>query len=137
MIVALTREPARSLDACELTDREREPFDAGVAAEQHRAYRKALRACGAEVVTLPRIDELPDSVFVEDTAIVLDELAVLTRPGVESRRAEVEIIEAEVARLRPVARVEPPATLEGGDVLRAATMCAPLTAPSSQGRRAR
>src|SRR2546423_1230056 len=87
MIVALTREPARSLDACELTYREREPFDAGVAAEQHRAYRKALRACGAEVVTLPRIDELPDSVFVEDTAIVLDELAVLTRPGVESRRA--------------------------------------------------
>ena len=119
MIVALTREPARSLDACELTYREREPIDARVAAEQHRAYREALKACGAEVIMLPRIDELPDSVFVEDTAIVLDELAVLTRPGVESRRAEVEIIEAEVARLRPVARVEPPATLEGGDVLRA------------------
>src|SRR5256714_5978262 len=119
MIVALTREPARSLDACELTDREREPFDAGVAAEQHRAYREALRACGAEVVTLPPVDELPDSVFVEDMAIVLDELAVLTRPGVESRRAEVEIIEPAVARLRPVARVEPPATLEGGDVMRA------------------
>ena len=119
MIIALTREPARSLDACELTYREREPIDAGVAAEQHRAYREALSACGAEVITLPPIDELPDSVFVEDTAIVLDELAVLTRPGVESRRAEVEIIEPAVARLRPVARVEPPATLEGGDVMRA------------------
>ncbi|MCA1621309.1 MAG: dimethylargininase [Acidobacteria bacterium] len=118
MIVALTREPARSLDGCELTYREREPIDAAAAAAQHRAYREALRACGARVVTLPAVDELPDGVFVEDTAIVLDEFAVLTRPGVESRRGEVGLIEPEVARLRPVVRIEPPATLEGGDVLR-------------------
>ena len=118
MIVALTREPARALDACELTYREREPIDAAVAAEQHRRYREALESCGARVVTLPAVDELPDSVFVEDTAIVLDEVAVLTRPGVESRRGEVSLIEPEVARLRPIVRVEPPATLEGGDVLR-------------------
>lgn len=107
------------MDACELTYREREPIDAELAARQHRAYCEALRACGAEVVTLPAVDELPDSVFVEDTAIVLDELAVLTRPGVESRRAEVEVIEPEVARLRrKVVRIEAPATLEGGDVMR-------------------
>ncbi|HEX7312386.1 MAG TPA: arginine deiminase family protein [Pyrinomonadaceae bacterium] len=118
MFVALTREPARALDACELTYREREPIDAGAAAAQHRGYREALEACGARVVTLPAVDELPDSVFVEDTAIVLDEVAVLTRPGVESRRGEVSLIEPEVARLRPVLRVAPPATLEGGDVLR-------------------
>ena len=119
MIVALTREPARSMEACELTYREREPIDAAVAAEQHRAYCDAIRSCGAEVVTLPPVDELPDSVFVEDTVVVLDELAVLTRPGVESRRAEVEIIEPEVARLRrKVVRIEAPATLEGGDVIR-------------------
>jgi dihydropteroate synthase len=119
MIVALTREPARSMESCELTYREREPIDAAVAAEQHRAYCDALRSCGAEVVTLPRVDGLPDSVFVEDTAIVLDGLAVLTRPGVESRRAEVEIVEPEVARLRrKVVRIEAPATLEGGDVMR-------------------
>jgi len=118
MIVALTREPAGRLDACELTYREREPIDAGVAARQHRAYCDALRACGARVVTLPRVDELPDSVFVEDTAIVLDEIAVLTRPGVESRRGEVGLIEEDVARLRPVVKVEEPATLEGGDVMR-------------------
>jgi dimethylargininase len=117
MIVALTREPARALDACELTYREREPIEAAVAAAQHRGYREALEACGARVVTLPAVEELPDSVFVEDTAIVLDEVAVLTRPGVESRRGEVILIEPEVARLRPVVRVEPPATLEGGDVL--------------------
>lgn len=118
MIVALTREPARALDACELTHVERVPIDAGAAARQHRAYRDVLRACGARVVTLPAVDELPDSVFVEDTAIVLDEVAVLTRPGVESRRGEVNLIKPEVARLRPVVRVEPPATIEGGDVLR-------------------
>jgi dihydropteroate synthase len=119
MIVALTREPARSMESCELTYREREAIDAEVAARQHRAYCDVLRSCGAEVVTLPRIDGLPDSVFVEDTAIVLDELAVLTRPGVESRRAEVEIIEPEIARLRrKVVRIEAPATLEGGDVMR-------------------
>jgi dimethylargininase len=117
-IVALTREPARSLDACELTYSERVPVDAALAAEQHRAYCDALRDCGARVVTLPGIDELPDSVFVEDMAVVLDELAVITRPGVESRRAEVEKIEAEVARLRPLARIQAPATLEGGDVMR-------------------
>jgi dimethylargininase len=118
MIVALTREPARALDACELTYRERESIDAALAARQHSAYCDALRACGARVLTLPRVDELPDSVFVEDTAIVLDEIAVLTRPGVESRRGEVALIESEVARLRPVVKVEAPATLEGGDVMR-------------------
>jgi dimethylargininase len=118
MIVALTREPAGALDACELTYREREPIDAGAAAAQHRGYREALAACGVRVVTLPPAEGLPDSVFVEDTAIVLDEVAVLTRPGVGSRRGEVSLIEPEVARLRPLVRVEPPATLEGGDVLR-------------------
>jgi dimethylargininase len=118
MIVALTREPARALDACELTYRKREPVDAAAAAEQHRGYRAALEACGARVVTLPAADELPDSVFVEDAAVVLEEVAVLTRPGVGSRRGEVSLIEPEVARLRRVVRVEPPATLEGGDVLR-------------------
>ena len=118
MIVALTREPAGAFDACELTYREREPVDAAAAAAQHRGYRETLEACGARVVTLPAVDELPDSVFVEDTAIVLEEVAVLTRPGVESRRGEVSLIEPEVARLRSVVRVEAPATLEGGDVLR-------------------
>lgn len=118
MIIALTREPARSMEACELTHMGREPIDAGAAARQHRGYREALAACGARVVTLPAVDELPDSVFVEDTAVVLEEVAVLTRPGVVSRRGEVRLVEPEVARLRPVARIEPPATLEGGDVLR-------------------
>jgi dimethylargininase len=119
VIVALTREPAATLGRCELTFREREPIDSERAAAQHRAYREALAACGASVVALPPIDSLPDSVFVEDTAVVLDTLAILTRPGVESRRPEIAAVEGEVERLRPVARVRAPATLEGGDVLRA------------------
>src|ERR1044071_7892965 len=116
--VALTREPARALEACGLPYREREAITAELAGGRPRRSCDALRACGARVLTLPRVDELPDSVFVEDTAIVLDEVAVLTRPGVESRRGEVSLMEPEVARLRRVVRVEPPATLEGGDVLR-------------------
>lgn len=118
MLTAITREPARSLTGCELTYVGRQPIDAARAAGQHRDYRRALEDGWARVVALPAVDGLPDSVFVEDTAVVLDGLAVITSPGVASRRPEVELIEAEVARLRPVARITPPATLEGGDVLR-------------------
>ena len=118
MFVALTREPPRTLGACELTYLERQPIDVGRARGQHRAYREALAACGARVATLPAIEELPDSVFVEDTAVVLDELAVITSPAPRSRRAEIPAIESEIARLRPVVRINPPATIEGGDVLR-------------------
>ena len=119
MIVAITREPARAMTGCELTYLERRPVDAALAAEQHRAYRETLASCGARVVALPAVEEMPDSVFVEDTAVVLDELAVLTSPGSHSRRGEVGLIEPEVARLRPVERISLPATIEGGDVLRA------------------
>jgi dimethylargininase len=118
MLTAITREPARSLEACELTYLKRQAIDAERLAAQHAAYRAALEDCGARVLLLPAVDELPDSVFVEDTAVVLDELAVVASPGVASRRAEAGIMEPELARLRPVARVRPPATLEGGDVLR-------------------
>jgi dimethylargininase len=118
MIVALTREPARDMSACELTYLGRQPVDGARAAEQHRGYRQALADCGARVVALPALDELPDSVFVEDTAIVLDELAVLTSPGVASRRPELRANAPEIARLRPVVQIHLPATIEGGDVLR-------------------
>ena len=118
MLTAITREPARSLERCELSYVERRAIDAGRAAAQHREYRRALGECGARVVALPAAEELPDSVFVEDTAVVLDELAILASPGVASRRAEVPLVEAELARHRRLVRVELPATLEGGDVLR-------------------
>lgn len=86
---------------------------------QHAAYRDALAAAGADVVVLDAIDALPDSVFVEDAAVVLDELAVLTRPGAVSRQAEIDRIESAIACRRAIVeRIRAPGTLEGGDVLR-------------------
>ncbi len=73
---------------------------------------------GMEVIALPAEPGLPDSVFVEDPAIVLDEIAVITRPGAESRRAEGETLAAALAPFRPLERIAAPATLEGGDVMR-------------------
>ena len=117
-LVALTRPVSSAFADCELTHLERVPINLQRARAQHAAYVSALRDRGCRVVTLPGADDLPDSVFVEDTAIVLDEIAILTRPGAPSRRAEVATVAAELARHRPVTRMQPPATLDGGDVLR-------------------
>lgn len=77
-----------------------------------------LRQCGAEVLVLDVNRDLPDSVFIEDTAIVLDEIAVLASMGAESRRAEPAGIEPALKKYREVQRIERPAMIEGGDVLR-------------------
>jgi dimethylargininase len=118
MIVALTRPVSASIGRCELTHLEREPIDVARAEAQHRAYEEALRELGCTVVRLPAEPDLPDAVFVEDAAIVLDEVAVLTRPGAASRRAEVASVAAGLGPYRPLVRLEAPATLDGGDVLR-------------------
>ncbi len=118
MPIALTREPASTIVHCELTYIERETIDFERALQQHRRYREMLTQCGAQVITLPAHEALPDSVFVEDPAIVLDEVAILASPGPASRRAEVDLIEPELARFRPTMRISPPAIIEGGDVLR-------------------
>lgn len=117
---AVVREPSAAISRCELTFLERHPIDVARALEQHRAYVRALEALGVVVSVLPPQDDLPDSVFVEDTAIVLDECAVITRPGVDSRRREVDTIADVLAPLRPLARIGTPGTIEGGDVLRIA-----------------
>jgi dimethylargininase len=106
------------MSRCELTFRQREPIDFGRAVEQHRAYVAALEAQGVAVELLPAAVDLPDAVFVEDTAVVLDECAVVTRPGIESRREETAGIAAALGAHRPLVTIEPPGTLEGGDVLR-------------------
>jgi len=117
-IVALTREVSSAFDACELTHLTREPIDVGLARRQHAAYEALLAELGCEVERLPEERELPDSVFVEDAAVVVDELAVITRPGAESRRGETASVAAALARHRQLAHIEAPATLDGGDVLR-------------------
>ncbi|MEP6471944.1 MAG: arginine deiminase family protein [Acidobacteriota bacterium] len=115
---AITREVGTSLADCLLTFLEREPIDVEKAKAQHAAYDEALRRAGAEVEVLPADDELPDSVFVEDTAVVFDEAAVITRPGTPERQREVPAVEAALSRYRELRRITAPGTLEGGDVLR-------------------
>ena len=117
MHTAITRVPAASLAKCELTYLDRRSIDIDRALEQHRRYQDALRALGLDVVTLPPDDALPDSCFVEDTALVLDEVAIMARPGVESRRGEIDPMATELARHRRVERVTAPATFDGGDIL--------------------
>jgi dimethylargininase len=116
--VALTRPVPDSLAACELTHVSRVPIDVGAARAEHAAYERLLVSLGCEVERLGPAHDLPDSVFVEDTAVVLDDVAIVTRPGAASRRPEIEGVAQALARHRPLVFITEPATLEGGDVLR-------------------
>lgn len=116
-MLAITHLPSPRMEQCQLTYVARAPIDYDLAVHQHEHYCQALRQCGADVRVLDANRDFPDCVFVEDTAIVLDEIAVLTSMGVESRRAELVGIEPELRKHREVRRIEAPATIEGGDVL--------------------
>lgn len=118
MRTAITREVGPAITRCELTHLARAPIDVERARAQHAAYEACLAALGCTLHRLPGAPDLPDAVFVEDCAIVLDEIAILTRPGAASRRPETAAVERALAPLRPIARIAPPATLDGGDVLR-------------------
>jgi len=115
--LAITREVSPAILHCQLTHLDRQPIDLDRARAQHRAYEASLAALGCSVQRLPPEPELPDSVFVEDTAVVLDELAVLTRPGAAARRAEVVSMAAALEPHRACTPIQPPGTLDGGDVL--------------------
>ena len=117
MDLALTRDVSPSIDRCELTFLGREPIDLARARAQHDDYCARLARAGLEVIRLAADPQCPDCCFVEDNAIVLDELAIVTVPGAESRRAETPAIAEALAHHRPVVRMTLPATLEGGDVL--------------------
>src|SRR5262245_39001609 len=116
-MTAITHPPSPALARCQLTHLARVPIDVARAVEQHAAYRVALAACGATVVTLDVNRDSPDGCFVEDTAVVLDEVAVLTPMGTTARAAEPAGVEPELRRHRDLIRIAPPAALEGGDVL--------------------
>jgi dimethylargininase len=116
--IAITNAPSPLLERCELTHVDRVPIDYAVAVRQHEGYREMLRGCGAELHSLDVNRDHPDGVFIEDTAIVLDEVAILTSMGAASRRAEPAGIEPELRKYRPIVRIELPATIEGGDVVR-------------------
>jgi dimethylargininase len=118
MVTAITRAVSPGIVNCELTFVARQPIDLAKAEEQHRAYRRLLEKCGARVIALPAEPALPDSMFVEDPAMVLDELAVILPLGTESRRAEAASIARTLSKFRKLAYVELPGTAEGGDILR-------------------
>jgi len=116
--LALTRPVSASIGDCELTHLGREPIDVERARGQHGVYVEALRTWGLDVIELPALDAHPDAVFVEDDCVVVDEVAVITRPGAESRRGEVESVAAALASHRELVHMADPATLDGGDVAR-------------------
>ena len=117
-LLAFTREISPAIEHCELTHLERTTIDLTRARTEHEAYESVLRELGCRIQRLPAGAEMADSVFIEDTAIVLDELAVITRPGAESRRAETAAVAEAVRGHRPVAAILAPGTLDGGDVVR-------------------
>ncbi|MBM3150987.1 MAG: dimethylargininase [Chloroflexi bacterium] len=122
MLIAITRKVSNSIAHCELTHLERQPVDLELARRQHRQYEKTLEGLGFELHSLPEEPRLPDAVFVEDAAIVLDECAIITRPGAGSRRLEVESVAAALRPYRDLVHIQPPGTLDGGDVLRVGSM---------------
>lgn len=118
--IALVRIPATNLDEGLLTHLERRPVDHALADEQWDNYCAALVAEGWETIEVDAAPELADSVFVEDTVVMFGDLAVITHPGAESRRPEVEAVERAVRSIPgiSVASIIAPGTLDGGDVLK-------------------
>jgi dimethylargininase len=117
VFIAITRAVSPAFASCELTHLARTAIDVNRAREQHRAYERALIAAGGVVERLGSDDRMPDSVFVEDVAIVFNELALITRPGAASRRGETVAVADALAEYRSLATIKAPATVDGGDVL--------------------
>lgn len=117
MGLAITRAISPDMARCQLTHLPRMAIDLDLARDQHQDYQVALCALGCEVIEIPAAPTAPDSVFIEDTALVLDEVAVLCRPGAEARRSEVHAVAAILRPHRSLLVIEAPGTLDGGDVL--------------------
>ncbi len=116
-LMAITREVSPSIGRCELTHLAREPIDVELARAQHRHYEECLATLGCRIRRLSPEPALPDAVFVEDAAIVLDELAIIARPGAASRQPETQSIAEALVPHRRLVFIEAPGTLDGGDVL--------------------
>src|SRR5215211_8454746 len=117
MTVAITRGVSQRFEECEITHIERTPIDVEIARAQHHEYVQALKTLGCAVIELPAESDLPDSVFVEDTAFILPEMAVITRPGADSRKPETASIARALSPHINLVHVREPATVDGGDIL--------------------
>jgi dimethylargininase len=118
VLTAIMREVNAAMGNCELTFLPRVRIDTGLAVQQHQQYQSALSSLGCEIVMVATEPGLADSVFIEDTAMVLDQIAVLCRSGAESRRSEVAAVEDVLQKYRRIASIQPPGTVDGGDLLR-------------------
>jgi dimethylargininase len=116
MPIALLREVSPSFADAIVAHGGRQP-DVALAIEQHSLYRRALEAAGYSTEVLAGDPDHPDCVFIEDTAVVIGEVAVATRPGAEERRGEVGPVADRLAQSLPVRAMEEPGTLDGGDVM--------------------
>ena len=114
---AITRAISSAMQDCELTHMDRQALDLDRARQQHEAYNQALRDLQVEVIELAEEAKLADSVFVEDTALVFDEVAIITHPGAPSRRPETSSIAEALSKHRPLLYIKEPGILDGGDVL--------------------
>ena len=117
MTLAITRDISPRFNECELTHIDRSPIDLNIARTQHHEYVQTLKELGCAVLELPAEADLPDSVFVEDTAFILSDVAVITRPGADSRKPETESIARALKPYRELVYITEPATVDGGDVL--------------------
>ena len=118
MLPAVTRAVSPSIINCELSFIDRNPINLSIAQEQHHAYENLLAKLGARLISLPAEPDLPDSMFVEDPAIVLDELAVIMALGTEARRREAPSLAQALSKFRKLEYITLPGMMEGGDVLR-------------------
>ena len=122
MPTLLVRPPSPRLADGELTHLDRVPVDAELARRQWSGYLDAWRSLGWTPLEVAAADEQPDGVFVEDAVVMFGEVAVLTSPGADSRRGELGTVSAALGTTDlDVRRIEPPATLDGGDVLKVGT----------------
>ncbi len=117
-LTAITCQVSASINDCALSFHTRQPIDVAKAIAQHKGYEDCLAGLGAQLVTLPAEPRLPDAVFVEDAAVVVDEVAVIPIMGAAKRQPEVRSLADALARYRPLEFLAEPATLDGGDVVR-------------------
>ncbi len=113
----LVRAPSASIVDCELTHRPRVPIDVELLYRQHGRYVSTLQRLGVKIEWLPPLDRSPDAVFVEDAAVVLDEVSIVCNPGAESRRGEPRTLAPHLPADRPALRAPADESLDGGDVL--------------------
>lgn len=117
MPYALTRPVSPKMAECELTHFDRQPINIALAKKQHADYEKALKNLGCQIISAPAAPDFPDSIFVEDCCLVLDELAIITNPGADSRKPEIEGVANALRPHRGLHFIKHPAILDGGDIL--------------------